>query len=258
MKDYFDFQIKSMESKIRKIEKEISKLPAGELNVYVNRKKYYRWYKIDGDSKIYIPREKAELARKLAHKKKLILEKENLTAKVQGFRSYKEITEHPAKELADFYDNNGYLSLLGEDEESSDEEINKWINSPFNSNKKHPDQLSFSCPSGNLVRSKSEVFIDMALNQHGIPYRYECELVLENKSFYPDFTIMHPMTKELIYWEHLGMMDDQTYLKNAYSKLSFYADYDIYPGKNLILTFETRANPFSFSDAEAALGQLHL
>jgi hypothetical protein len=53
-------------------------------------------------------------------------------------------------------------------------------------------------------------------------------------------------------------MDDKSYSQNAYGKLQLYSDNGIIPGKNLIVTFETRKNPFSFSDAEAALTQLHL
>ena len=36
-----------------------------------------------------------------------------------------------------------------------------------------------------------------------IPFRYECALTLGNTTVYPDFTIMHPNTGELIYREHL-------------------------------------------------------
>ena len=98
----------------------------------------------------------------------------------------------------------------------------------------------------------------MALNQHHIPYRYECELVLGKSTFYPDFTIKHPVTDEILYWEHFGLMEDKLYCQNAYRKLQVYADNGIIPGKNLIVTFETRNNPFSYSDAEVALTQLHL
>ena len=59
-----------------------------------------------------------------------------------------------------------------------------------------------------MLRSKSEAMIEQALFYANIPYRYECKLELDNKILYPDFTMLHPETKEKYYWEHMGMMDN--------------------------------------------------
>ncbi len=109
-----------------------------------------------------------------------------------------------------------------------------------------------------MVRSKSEVFIDIVLSQNNIPYRYENELLLDGKQFYPDFTLLNPVTKELIYWEHLGLMSNHDYVRMCFNKLRTYHQHGITPGVNLILTFESTNNPFSFTDAEAALKQMKL
>jgi hypothetical protein len=42
---------------------------------------------------------------------------------------------------------------------------------------------------------------------------------IQNVSIYPDFTIRHPVTGEVYYWEHFGMMDNENYAHNVYSKL---------------------------------------
>ena len=76
-----------------------------------------------------------------------------------------------------------------------------------------------------------------------IPFRYECPLELGNTTLYPDFTIMHPKTGELIYWEHFGMMDDPAYCKNVFSKLNLYVANGIIPNINLITTYETKDFP---------------
>lgn len=76
-----------------------------------------------------------------------------------------------------------------------------------------------------------------------IAYRYECELKLGNVILYPDFTILHPMTGEEIYWEHFGMMDTQEYRKNAADKINLYVKNGIYPGVRLITTYETQEQP---------------
>lgn len=48
-----------------------------------------------------------------------------------------------------------------------------------------------------------------------------------------------------MYWEHLGMMDDSNYVENALQKIALYEQNGIFPGKNLILTYETGKNPIN-------------
>ena len=64
-------------------------------------------------------------------------------------------------------------------------------------------------------------------------------------TFYPDFTIRHPKTGEIIYWEHFGLMDDPSYYQKTFSKLQLYASYGIIPSINLITTYETQEHPLS-------------
>ena len=74
----------------------------------------------------------------------------------------------------------------------------------------------------------------------GIPYRYEYPLRLKGYgTVYPDFTLLKVSTREEVYLEHFGMMDDAQYSQKAIAKLQAYARNNIYPGKNLLLTFET-------------------
>ena len=56
---------------------------------------------------------------------------------------------------------------------------------------------------------------------------------------YPDFTFLSRKTKQEIYWEHYGRMDDPSYVRNAVRKMHANEKNDIYPGERLILTFET-------------------
>ncbi len=90
------------------------------------------------------------------------------------------------------------------------------------------------------MRSKSEAMIDMVLRIRKIPFRYKCLLELGGISFYPDFTIRHPVTAAVFYWEHFGIVDDPKYCQKAYSKLYTYFSYGIIPSINLIITYETR------------------
>lgn len=65
--------------------------------------------------------------------------------------------------------------------------------------------------------------------------------------FYPDFTIRHPVTGEVIYWEHVGMLDDSVKAAKFIFKLRIYIRNGIYPDHNLILTFESGGHPLDFS-----------
>ena len=97
--------------------------------------------------------------------------------------------------------------------------------------------------SGQKVRSKSEVIIANTLYINKIPYRYECGIHLEDILLFPDFTILHPKTMELFYWEHFGMMNNNAYSENAFNKLKIYGNHGIIPSINLITTYETQYYP---------------
>ena len=72
-----------------------------------------------------------------------------------------------------------------------------------------------------------------------IPYRYEAELhLLNGKIKYPDFTLLNVNRREVIYHEHLGLLDDADYRKANLIKLNEYQKNGIYLGKNLIITYE--------------------
>lgn len=125
------------------------------------------------------------------------------------------------------------------------EELTNWMNAPYQKNTSHTENLVHRSSSGNLVRSKSEMMIDMFLYVNNIPFRYECALELNGIILYPDFTIRHPKTGELIYWEHFGLMDNPSYAQNVPNKLRTYISNRIIPNINLITTYETQANPLS-------------
>ena len=125
------------------------------------------------------------------------------------------------------------------------QELSNWMNCPYEHNTSHPENLIYKGVANTLLRSKSEVLIDMLLHTHKIPFRYECALQLGHSVIYPDFTIRHPLTGNLFYWEHFGLMDNSAYLENAMSKLHLYATHGIIPGIQLITTYETKDHPLN-------------
>lgn len=160
--------------------------------------------------------------------------------------------------LEEFHKNPGLEELISPYFTPLSQELTDWMNADFEHCAKSPDNLIHKTSSGKMVRSKSEAMIDLALHLNKIPYRYECVLTIGNTRFYPDFTIRHPETGELFYWEHFGLMDDPTYYKNVFSKLNTYASIGIIPNINLITTYETAKHPLSSDVVEKLIEHFFL
>lgn len=104
---------------------------------------------------------------------------------------------------------------------------------------------------GECVRSKSEKILADKLYMLGIPYVYELPLYLHGYGYIrPDFTVLNKRTRREYYWEHLGMMDDQNYCRKAIKKIESFERNGMFPGKNLILTYETRDHPLNVKIVE--------
>ncbi len=99
---------------------------------------------------------------------------------------------------------------------------------------------------GERVRSKSEKIIADKFYSMGIPYRYECPIILKGLgTIHPDFTVLNKFTRHQFFWEHLGMMDNPEYADNALTRIDIYAKNGFYLGTDLILTYETSARPLN-------------
>lgn len=129
-------------------------------------------------------------------------------------------------------------------------ELQEWAEAEYVHNEYFMDQLIHKTYSGIMVRSKSEVMIDMLLFRNKIPFRYECALEIGDTLIYPDFTIRHPKSGEIFYWEHFGLMDKPDYCLHTISKLQLYTSHDIIPSINLITTYETQQHPLEIREIE--------
>ena len=101
----------------------------------------------------------------------------------------------------------------------------------------HPESLKSTSADGTRKRSLGEIIIAGKLDQYGIPYRYEAPIDHPDISFVPDFTIIRPRDNKIIYWEHLGNVNDQSYLDYNKHKFDFFERYGIVPWDNLIVSF---------------------
>lgn len=232
-----------LETKISSLRRELCHYPPGKLQC-VQEGKFQRWYLNETGKRTYISKKNRRLAEELAAKKYLSSVLKSLEQERKAAEFY--LRHHKTDQSEEYLKpTSPYYKLLKPYFCLQSEEMQKWVDEDYERNEKYPEQLIYRASSGKCVRSKSEMLIDTFLHINKIPFRYECALVLNEITIYPDFTIKHPESGEVFYWEHFGMMDDPNYSKNVWSKIQLYTAHGIIPSINLITTFETREHPLS-------------
>ncbi len=210
------------------------------------RGRSFVWYQVLKDpaypnrgKRVYISKKKADFARKLALQTLWERRRRDIQRELKALDAY--IRRHNWNVgFAEQYMNSTdeHRRLLRQ--QSADE---LWQQAEYEHFTAYPEGLTVKTVRGELVRSKSEAIIAMVLNQYGVPYHYEEMLRLDGQSFAPDFTIRNPLTGEVVYWEHLGLMDDADYCMQNARKLQAYMQNGLIPNLNLILTSETAEHP---------------
>ena len=241
-------------NEIEDIQSQLNDLPPGKLSVK-QYKSNFKWYisNENENHQIYLPKSQKSLAEELAKKKYLSYKLEELLQEKKACIQYLKCFSGHSTKSEQLLSSPLYFPLLKSSFISGFQFHDEWINEIYTKNTNHPEHLIHKSLSNNLVRSKSEAMIDTVLFQHNIAFRYECILQLDDLTLYPDFTIMHPVTNKIYYWEHFGMMDNPQYAKNAFSKLQIYNSNNIIPTVNLITTFETKEAPLDLYNIEKTI-----
>lgn len=120
------------------------------------------------------------------------------------------------------------------------EELKEWAREEYVRNGREMPRLANVTVTGEQVRSKGEAIIYNMLVYYGIPFRYESKLELIDKdgykvTRYPDFAIL-TKSGRVIYWEHLGQLEKDSYMKGFIEKLLLYHFNGICAGDNLVIT----------------------
>ena len=165
------------------------------------------FYQSDGHKKSYIKKKDKPLAEKLAIKKYLSALLEDLEKEKSATDMYLRHCLKNRKVDEIFSSSNLLQNLLSSYFSPLSKELDDWMKSPYLTNTKHPEHLTVKVGPNEFVRSKSEAMIAQLLKQNQIPYRYECQLILDDMEIYPDFTIRHPRTGEVFIWEHFGLLE---------------------------------------------------
>ena len=222
------------------------KFPEGRLRISTNGKQIRCYHVLSGKDKSgkYITNKDSDIIKKLAQK--------NYTKKFLATAG-KELMrlEHSISLLVNTDADQPYQMLPDKRKELVEPYLmtdelyaEQWEKEEFKASTFMPENKIFETRKGEKVRSKSEAIIADMLFELGIPYRYEQLLMLKDKKVrYPDFTLLKVKGREVIYLEHFGLLDDEEYRNGCMNKLREYMSSGIYPGKNLLVTFESSDNP---------------
>jgi len=243
-------EAKRLQKRISQLDTQIRKLPEGKL--YCSRDgEGFKWHQHTEEKDYHLGRKKRRLLEAMAKKTYLTLLKEDLEHEKRAIDFYlRHHKPRPWKSERLTTEKPQYQELLLPVFESKNQKFQEWVNSPYQTNPTNKEQLIHDTPTNIKVRSKSEALIAMVLHNNQIPWRYECELQLGTHTYYPDFTILHPKTGEIFYWEHWGMIDTPSYSQYAFNKMQIYSSHGIYPSFQLITTYETKDSPLTLNTIE--------
>ena len=247
-------EIEELEKIIQQLKKNLPAYPEGTLQINRSNKsiQYYRRNcrqlspKEAPLCRQYIKKEQKELVRNLAQKdydQKLLKVLEN---RVKAARKMRDV--YIQADPTDVYEkcHSERKKLIIPQFISDEEYAEKWQDVKYKGKEYAEGMVEIYTVKGERVRSKSEKILADLFERKNIPYRYEYPLKLsDNKIIYPDFTILNKRTRKVFYWEHLGMLDDAEYAENAIKRIQSMEASGILPGKNLIITAETKRNPIS-------------
>ena len=113
------------------------------------------------------------------------------------------------------------------------------------------DGLIHLTSKGVALRSMSELAVAEALTSAGLAFEYEKPLTLGGSTRYPDFTLEDDISGTTIFWEHLGMLENEGYSKSWDKKLAWYRANGVLPegeggGKNGTLVISTGSGTTGF------------
>ena len=237
---------RSLISTIGLLEKKIDSFPGGHIYIRTHRGyACYYWYYNKKDK--YLGKNDTELIRQLAEKEHVTKALETALQEAEILK--KDIIEYPKNHVENIYDSlpdaiRKYATpLITSDEEYA----RQWLSKPFTPKPFTKGAPEFYTLKGERVRSKSEVIIADRLFAKGIPYKYECPVLIGNEIIHPDLTILRLSDRKILYHEHCGKMGDPDYVEGMVSRVNKYAGDGIFLGDRLFLTFESADQPLDIS-----------
>lgn len=112
----------------------------------------------------------------------------------------------------------------------------EWAAEPYCENTDHPEHKTHLTRSGLYCRSKSEALIFEIYMSLGLPFHYDETITIGGQRLSPDFIGVR-RDGRFVYHEHCGLSSEQYRARNDW-KSGLYAAADIFPGDNLIYTYD--------------------
>ena len=237
-----------LERIIKEAQKRLKTAPQGHLRIMKKRNKPQYYYKSDKpqSNEKYMKKSEVELAKRIAQRDYDLRVIKRVQERIKAINTFLKIYESTSLKTLYTKTHPYRKELICAPVLSDDEYIKSWQAVEYKGKQFAEDDPEIITERGERVRSKSEKIIADKLYALGIPYRYEYPLMLDgNIKLYPDFTILRMPTREEVYLEHFGRMDDSSYVDGVMLKLNTYARNGIYLGENLFITHETGRNPLN-------------
>lgn len=254
-------RISVLEQAISVTEKDLGSFPRGHLRVSTsrNRNRYYHITESGDPVGKYLTKDHSGLAKTLAQKD---YNEHFLKIARQELLQLEKVCSRLSERNADL----AYLKLPDARKalvtpyiEPDELFVKKWLAQLFKANPYLPECKIYDTRRGDKVRSKSEAIIADMLLDLGIPYHYEKPIRLKGGAKrYPDFTLLKVSTRQELYLEHFGLLDDEDYRNSSLIKMTEYRQNGIYPGKNLLFTYETQGFPLDINGFKKMLSDLLL
>lgn len=238
------------------IEKELERSKEGSLHV-VMRGDYCMYYHRKSPkekSGTYIKKRNMDLAKALA-------QKEYDMTVLKQIKTEKRIIE---RFLMDF-DEAGMGNLFSEEicqrkmlitpvAMNDEDYVCQWKTIEYDKKSVNVEKEEYITENGEYVRSKSEILIANALKQNGIPYRYEYPFQLyDGRIRHPDFCALNVRERKTYYWEHCGKVGDEEYGDYISRKMNDYVRSGLIPGKDLIITMESKNAPVNMNTVQGII-----
>lgn len=257
---YLNQRIKELENIIAKKEKVLDKRFKGNIKASGRNGSKTLYIKLQGDKKYrYLRKDEKNLGMELSQNKydiKIL----NLANKEKDclMRTRKALSRVTCEELYE-YMGEAYKDMIIPINVTDEEYVNRWLDETYvNSAFPIKDNL-FVSKKGEVMRSKSEVLIADMLYSYGIPYKYEVPVMLEGLgTVHPDFCCLNVNKRKSLYWEHMGMMDDDGYRDKNLYKIRYYNQNGYNQGEDIIYTFESSKMPLSIKEIEGVIHRYFL
>ncbi len=140
-----------------------------------------------------------------------------------------------------------------------------WFRHNYSSKGRYSDEKVYISKLGEVMRSKSELYISELFIKYNIPYLYEKPLAVKSPlsrsgylTLFPDFSLMDFVRRREIYWEHMGFWDNEVYRNDGLRKLRTYDRNDIKVNDRLLLSFESGKVPVDLDYLESKIKSLSM